>query len=185
MTTKRYNHTNFHKHTFCIFNEVHSDAIRELNPNYKSKSGSWYYFTEEGVFRLSNHWSRVANCRWRLQTNPQLHHSENTRTRLGFAKWADFYSDNEHEKLYFITVDFDQQTANYFHKQSSNYQSEFVLRTASETVKMIKQIRILLQESAWTNHLKEMDIAVLRQRIITELIISNCTFQEIRRHYLP
>lgn len=179
------NKTNFHKYTFCIFNEVHSDAIRELKPNYKSKSGSRYYFTAEGVFRLSNHWSRVANCRWRLQANPQLHKSDNTRTRLGFAKWTDFYSDNEHEKLYFITVDFDQEVANYFHKQSSNYQSEFVLRTASETLKVIKQIRILLQESAWAKHLKEMDIAILRQKIIIELLISNRTFQEIRRNYLP
>lgn len=179
------NKTNFHKHTFCIFNEVPFGAIQELKPNFKSKSGSWYYFTGEGVFRLSNHWSRVANCRWRLETNPQLPITNNSRNRLGFAKWTDFYSDNEHEKLYFITVDFDQQVANYFHKQSHNYQSEFVLRTASETIKVIKQIRILLQESAWAKHLKEMDIAILRQKIITELITSNTTFQEIRRNYLP
>lgn len=185
MITKKYNCKNFHKYTFCIFNEVHFDTIKQLKHNYKSKSGSWYYFTEEGVYRLSNHWSRVANCRWRLQANPQLPVTNNNRTRLGFAKWTDFYSDNEHEKLYFIEVNFDNQTANYFHKQSPNYQSKLVLRTASETLKVIKQIRILLQEPAWAKHLKEMDIAILRQKIITELITSNRTFQEIRRNYLP
>lgn len=184
MTTK-INKINFHKHSFCIFKEVHFDAIKDLKSNYKSKSGSCYYFTDEGVFRLSNHWSRVANCRWRLEPNLQLQNRSSYRTRLGFAKWTDFYSDNEHEKLYFIEVDFTQQTANYFHKESSNYQKEFVLRTASETMKIIKQIRVLLQESNWAKYLKEMDIAILRQKIITELLTSNRTFQEIRQSYLP
>ncbi len=185
MAIVKYNRNNFHKHSFCIFKEVDFAALKELKLNYKSKSGSSYYFTDEGVFRLSNHWSRVANCRWRLEPNLQLQNRSDNRTRLGFAKWTDFYSDNEYEKLYFIIVDFEQQTANYFHKESPNYQREFVLRTAYDTMKTIKQIRVLLQESAWAKHLKEMDIAVLRQKIITELLTSNRTFQEIRRHYLP
>jgi hypothetical protein len=185
MTTNEYNCRNFHKYTFCIFKEVHFDAIKELKPNYKSKSGSSYYFTEVGVFRLSNHWSRVANCRWRLDANLQLQKTNNNRTRLGFAKWTDFYSDNEHEKLYFITVDFDQQVANYFHKQSPNYQSRLVLRTASETMKTIKQIRLLLNETSWAKYLKEMNIDTLRKEIIEQMITTDASFQQIRSNYLP
>lgn len=183
--SNKINKINFHKHTFCIFHEVHSDAMREFKPNYKSKSGSWYYFTQDGVYRLSNHWSRVANCRWRLEANPQIPKKASSRMRLGFAKWTEFYPDNEQEKLYFITVDFDQQTAHYFHKQSSKYQNELVLRTAADAIKVVKQIRILLQESAWAKHLKKIDIAILRQQIITELMTTNRTFQAIRSHYLP
>lgn len=185
MTTKNHNCKNFHKHSFCIFKEVDFSTLKELKINYKSKSGSSYYFTEEGVFRLSNHWSRVANCRWRLEANPQLQNTNDKRIRLGYAKWTDFYSDNEHEKLYFIEVDFAQQTANYFHKLSPNYQSKLVLRTASEAMKTIKQIRILLNETSWAKHLKEINIDTLRKEIIEQIIITNVSFQEIRRNYLP
>ena len=71
MTTKTYNKTNFHKHTFCIFHEVDFDVVKELKPNYTSKSGSSYYFVESGVYRFSNHWGRAANCKWRLSRNSE------------------------------------------------------------------------------------------------------------------
>ena len=69
MPIETYNKTNFHKHTFCIFQEVDFELIKNLKLNFKSKSGSSYYFVENGVYRLSNHWSRVANCKWRLDKN--------------------------------------------------------------------------------------------------------------------
>lgn len=171
--------------------------------NYKSKSGSSYYFVENGVYRLSNHWSRVANCRWRLDrnSNNQIPNSNNqspnsnneisnsnnkipnsNRTRLGFAEWKDFYPDNDFEKLYFIEINEDNEV-NYFHKNGSNYSNQ-ILRTTSETTKMIKQIRTLLEETAWAKYLKEENIEILRKQIINQLINSNQSFQEIRRNYL-
>ena len=51
--TKSYNKYNFHNHTFCIWNEVDFDKIKELKINYKSKSGSSYIFTEIGVYRIN------------------------------------------------------------------------------------------------------------------------------------
>lgn len=99
MTSKIYNKTNFHQHTFCVFQEVLLVEIQNLNPNYKSKSGSSYYFLEMGVFRLSNHWGRAANCKWRLESNTT---QSTNRTRLGFANWTSFHNDNDIEKLYFI-----------------------------------------------------------------------------------
>ncbi len=181
MNTTIYNRNNFHKYTFCIYKEVALEAIDELKLQYKSKSGSCYYFVEEGVYRLSNHWGRAANCRWRLVTNEE---KTTTRTKLGFAKWTDFYPDNEVDKLYFIEANFDNQSVQFYHKGNENYSSAVVLRTASETMKRIKQIRLLFEETAWTKYLKEENVAVLRKEIIQKLVDSNVSFQEIRSYYL-
>lgn len=180
MATKVYNKSNFHKHTFCIFQEVDLDAIKDLKLSYKSKSGSSYYFVENGVYRLSNHWGRAANCKWRLTSDIK----NNNRIKLGFAKWTDFYPDNDFEKLYFIEVNYSNKTAHFFHKQNKNYTSDYVLRNASETTKVIKQIRTLFDETAWAKYLKEENIEILRKEIIQKLTQSNQSFQEIRKAYL-
>jgi hypothetical protein len=182
MPPKTYSKTNFHNYTFCIFQEVGLETIQDLSLNYKSKSGSCYYFTKSGVYRLSNHWGRAANCKWRL-----VHLNDNknsSRTKLGYANWSDFYPDNDYEKLYFLKVDYDTQTVHFYHKQSQEYTSEKVLRTATETTKLIKQIRTLFDETAWTKYLKDENIEVLRKEIIEELINTNKSFQEIRKEYL-
>lgn len=179
---KTYNKLNFHKHTFCIFKEVAFESISDLKLNYKSKSGSSYYFVENGVYRLSNHWSRVANCRWRLDKNSNIQIPNSNRIKLGFAEWKDFYPDNDFEKLYFIEINSDNEV-NYFHKNGSNYSNQ-ILRTTSETTKVIKQIRTLLEETAWAKYLKEENIEILRKQIVEQLISTNQTFQEIRRNYL-
>lgn len=184
MTTTKYNRTNFHKHTFCIFHEVEVTVLGSLQLNYRSKSGSSYYFTEDGVYRLSNHWSRVANCRWRLQENSKLKKENSNRIKLGFARWNEFYPDNEFEKLYWIQVDFDQKTATFHHKNSPNYSKEKVLRTANETAKVIKQIRLLFIENNWAKYLQPMNSEDLRKEIILQLVETNQSFNEIRRNYL-
>jgi hypothetical protein len=188
MTIKTYNKTNFHKYTFCIFNEVNSDVIKDLKLNFKSKSGSSYYFVENGVYRLSNHWGRAANCKWRLiNSNDNSNFNDNKkneRTKLGFANWKDFYSDNDSEKLYFTEVNHEKQSVNFYHKQSESYSSNKVLRTSNETTKLIKQIRNLLDETAWIKHLKSDNVEELRKQIIDRLINSNQSFQEIRRDFL-
>jgi hypothetical protein len=179
-----YTKNNFHKNTFCIFKQVDLSEIENLKLNFKSKSGSSYFFTEVGVYRLSNHWSRVANCRWRLLPNSKEKNTNSNRTKLGFALWTDFYPDNDFEKLYFIEVDFELKEVNYFHKNGTNYNKNKVLRTAIETTKTIRQIRTLLEETAWAKYLKEDNIEILRKEIIENLINTNLTFQEIRKSYL-
>lgn len=184
MPIKTYNKTNFHKYTFCIFKEVDVDAIKDLKLHYKSKSGSCYYFVESGVYRLSNHWSRVANCKWRLDANSKLQTSNSNRTKLGYANWSDFYSDNDIDKIYFLEADYESKTVNFYHKQSSNYSSDKVLRSSSETTKIIKQIRTLFEETAWAKYLNEDNIDVLRKDVIEEMMTTNQTFQEIRKRLL-
>lgn len=172
---KSYNRTNFHKHTFCVFREVALAEIENRKPDYTSKSGSSYYFTENGVYRLSNHWSRVANCRWRLESNI----SDPSRTKLGFAYWSNFHRDNESEKLYFVTVDLQNKTVSYQHKENAK-NGNAIIRTASETAKIVKQIRHLLETDSWARYL-DGDSETLRQQIIAQLITTDRSLAEIKR----
>ncbi|MEC4005616.1 hypothetical protein OX283_013175 [Flavobacterium sp. SUN052] len=187
MQIKTYNKTNFHKYTFCIYHEVDFDSVKNLEPNYKSKSGSSYYFVENGVYRLSNHWSRVANCRWRIVKNNYVKLSavevpNSKKDKLGFAKWSDFHQDNDFDKLYFIEMNAANEV-NYFHKNNENYSNQ-ILRTSVETTKVIKQIRTLLEETAWAKYLNNDDVATLRKEIIEKMITTNQTFNKIRQDYL-
>lgn len=181
MNTTRYNRTNFHRHTFCVFQQVDLAVIENRKPDYKSKSNSSYYFTEDGVYRLSNHWGRAANCKWRLQSLPTATAS---RTKLGFALWSSFHADNDTEKLYFITVDFEAKTAYYQHKGSELFREEYVLRTASSTTKIIKSIRDILTQDAWAKHFNGIPIIELRKRIVHQLLTTDRTLQEIKKEIL-
>lgn len=178
MSTKTYTKFNFHQHTFCVFQEVSFDSIQNLHPNYKSKSGSSYFFTENGVFRLSNHWGRAANCKWRLESNKE--YSAN-RTRLGFANWSSFHNDNDFEKLYFIEVNFDDKTVNYFHKNSKAIPQNAQLKTSSATTKTIKTIRNLLENEGWAKYYDDKNIVELRKNIITQLVETNLSLIEIKQ----
>ncbi|RZJ64224.1 MAG: hypothetical protein EOO50_16375 [Flavobacterium sp.] len=117
-----FDRNNFHKNTFCVFRAT---AIPRRKPDFVSRSGSRYWFSDEGVTRHSNHWGRAAKCKWRLVLS-----EVSSREKTGFAKWNDFMRDNEFERLYFISIQ--HGIANYFHKDSGDYRGE-LLRTASET----------------------------------------------------
>ena len=55
--------------------------------DYVSPSGSAYKYTEEGVYRISNHWlHNVASCNWTIDGS----FYNESRPLLGFCKWADF-----------------------------------------------------------------------------------------------
>ena len=180
MATKTHNRTNFHCHTFCVFEEVNTAVIANLILDYKSKSGSSYYFTDTGVYRLSNHWGRAANCKWRLISKEVANSS---RTRLGFALWTSFHEDNDNEKLYFIAVDFENRVVTYHHKNSADDIPGGTLRTAAETTKIIKDIRHLLTTESWAKYYK-LPIVALRATIIGKLITENLSLTDIKRELL-
>ena len=179
MSRKIYNRSNFHRHTFCVFHEVEMDVVSDKQPDYKSKSGSSYYFIETGVYRLSNHWGRAANCKWRLDAN-----LENTsRTKLGFALWKDFYTDDDSQKIYFITVDYDQKMVNYQHKDSPEYNHGLLLRTAPAVTKTIKEIRNLFSDESWARHY-DAPIEFIRESIINQLLTTDKPLMQIKRELL-
>jgi hypothetical protein len=175
MAIKKYNRSNFHKHTFCVFTEVPFTEIENKKYNYKSRSGSIYYFTDDGVYRLSDHWGRAAHCKWRLESsNPNT-----TKLKLGFALWTSFHWDNDAGKLYFINIDFSTGKVTYEHKDSGNYDGKALLRSASDTTKTIRQIRNLLSTESWAKYF-EGDIAELRTKIIERMIATNLSLSEIK-----
>lgn len=178
MDNKKYNKTNFHKHTFCIFKEVGILEINGLKPNYTSKSGSSYYFTEKGVYRVSNHWGRAANCKWRLQADES---TSKERTKIGYADWSGFHPDNDTQKLYGIEVDFVANTVNYNHKNNLHPDSLSMLRTASETTKRIKLIRQILTTDDWSKYIEFDDLNNLKKAIIGQLIITDKPLQAIKK----
>ncbi|WP_394758210.1 hypothetical protein [Flavobacterium sp.] len=167
------------KNTFCVFNEVEVQIVENLIPNYKSEAGSHYFYTETGMYRLSNHWGRLANSKWRLIA---LEPESASKTKLGFAKWDDFYPDNDFENLYYLEADFNKQTIMYQHKNNPKYDKNEVLRNSVETAKRIKQARNILTLTNWAKHFSNENIDELRKKIVNELIFANTSLEEIKRN---
>ena len=181
MTNKTYSKLNFHSYTFCIWKEVLFTEISDLKISYKSQSGSQYIFTTEGLYRISNHWGRVANCHWRLIPLTQFKNQQNI---VGFANWSDFYSNDDTSKLFFIKVDFETQDINFYHKLSSDGSENIVLRNAKDTAKTIRILKEVLTETDWAKYLKYDDLEVLRKEVVAELVNSEKRFLEIKKQYL-
>jgi hypothetical protein len=132
-----------------------------------------YFYTENGVYRKSNHWGRVANCRWKLITNTAY---KNQQIVIAFVNWIDFYPINSAEKIFFIDVNFEEKTAKIIAK---NEKHDNQLFTFSEAQKRIKQIMLLFKDDKWAKYFDE-DITVLRKEIIVKYINSNSTLQLIK-----
>ena len=189
---KGYNKFNFHKHTFCVFKEVDFSDIKDMKPSYISKSGSSYYFTEDGLYRVSNHWGRAANCRWKLEASSIIMSNtglvdknlKQVQIKIGYAKWTDFYPNNEQENLFYIQVDFDAKTVDFNHKNNPNYDGNSICRNASETAKRIKICKEVLLENKWYKYLEYNSIELLKIEIINELLTTNNSFIEIKKKYL-
>ena len=105
---KKINKDNYFLSTRCTFK-----ACQRPNrePDYTSKSGSRYWYTDSGVYRESSHWSRiygvsehdllftslrecsrVSSCFWILKIHDTT--SERT-TKCGFAQWDKFKYNNK------------------------------------------------------------------------------------------
>lgn len=80
---------NFYDHTACNWNEVDDKLF--VKPDYVSDSGSKYWYTDNGVYRMSNHWGfGVGSCDWTLNSHPELSYRDEGSDRLGYAEWKDF-----------------------------------------------------------------------------------------------
>ena len=130
------------------------------------------------MYRISNHWGRVANCHWRLVPLAEFKSQHNI---VAFANWTDFYSNDDTSKLFFIKVDFDTQEVNFYHKQSAENQESICLRNAKETAKTIRTIKQVLTETDWAKHLIFNDLEILRKEVVIELVTTNKSFLEIKK----
>ncbi len=175
---KKYNKNNFFNQTYCVFKGAELYKIRKRKPNYRSESGSTYYYTTKGVYRLANHWGRAARCKWRLDSNLP---AEIDDLRLGFAEWTDFKEYvSDTSDSYYIHVDFEKKKVDYMHKEDEAYDGVAVIRTAEATRKIIKQIKNLLEDYKWAKYY-DYDIEELREIVITDLINTTKTLQDIKQ----
>ena len=177
---KKYNKNNFFKHTFCDWELMPFDIIEGKKPNYKSDKGSCYYFEEDGLYRYSNHWGRVANCRWKLSVNDDSLQKVSQAYYVGYATWTSFFPNNENEATYVIVVDFDKKEISFNHFMQ-NENCSLYKRNATETAKRISEIKKVLLSSDWARYLDFEDIESLRKLIVNELINTNKSLLDIKR----
>jgi hypothetical protein len=178
---KKYTKYNFHKNTFCIFKEVGYDLVKDIRIDYKSKSGSSYIYTENGVYRIADHWGRASDCRWRLEGLKEI---KNQQFSVGYAEWKDFHENDEVSQLFFIDIDFENKKAHFHHKKSKLFEEKYFLRNANEVSKTLRIIHQILKEESWAKYLEYKDIDVIRFEICTSLQCSNDTFLKIKNKYI-
>ena len=178
-SVKKFNRNNFFKNTYCVFKGVPLREISRRKLHYRSESGSTYYYTTNGVYRLSNHWGRAAKCNWRLVSEIPV---EIDDLRLGYADWTDFRENlGEEIDAYYIAVDFETKTVSYKHKDNPAYDQVAIVRPVDATRKLIKQIKNLLEDHKWAKYYDYDDLDEFRKEVVLELINTSKSLNEIRR----
>ncbi len=171
----KYHKFNFYRNTYCEFAMQEVIFFDEMKAHFQSKSGSYYYYTEDGVFRYSNHWGRVANCRWKIQGINQY---KNQKYYVGYANWSDFYPLNSTDKVYYLEVDY-QKACVVIKRIKNDKEEKYFLMTADFAHKRLKQIQTLFKEYKWASYYNA-EIEELRKNIIDKLITTNKSLQELK-----
>lgn len=89
--------TNFHDATKAIFHLRPLAEKPHRKPDFVSPSGSRYWKTRNGVYRLSNHWGEaIRSCDWWLFDGE----TECDGKALGFCRFCDMRRDIHEEAVY-------------------------------------------------------------------------------------
>lgn len=173
---KTYHHSNFFKYTYCEFEQVSDDFFLNNKPHYTSKSGSNYFYTDEGVYRYSNHWGRVANCRWKISG---IEDYKNQCYYVGYSNWLDFYPLNNFEKTFYLEQNLENDIPKIYRvKEGSS--SACYLMTLEFAQKRLKQIKSLFKDYKWAQYYNQ-DIELVRKQLITKLINSEESLQKLKQ----
>lgn len=170
MCKTAYHQHNFYRNTFCVFEIVAQFPLEKFH--YTSKKGSAYHFTPDGVYRRSNHWGRVGNCRWKLAGNNKMQNQY-----IGYASWDSFYPNSDHQAFFYIRktstgYDFD-------HYLSPDCDGKAVRKTSKETQNTLRKIKEL-DDPIWVKHYPELVWnESVKEKIIHQLIYTRKTFREI------
>jgi len=77
------------------------DSRPERRPDYSSKNRKGrvhnsYFYTSEGLYRVSDHWGRVAQCEWKLQgvVEEVDECTVGDGNLIGFISWKDLEVKN-------------------------------------------------------------------------------------------
>jgi len=150
--------------------------FEEKKAHFQSKSGSYYSYTDEGVYRYSNHWGRVATCRWRIKG---IDTYKNQAYYVGFAKWQDFYPLNDVDKVFYLEVNFETKQAKILRLLSENT-SNVYLMNASFAHQRLKQVQTLFKEYKWAKYI-DAPIDELREVLINKLLNTNKDVAVLKR----
>jgi len=173
---KSYHNFNFFKHTYCEFVMKSESFFLENKIHYKSKSGSLYFYTSKGVYRYSNHWGRVANCRWKING---IENYKNQDRYVGYANWSDFYPLNNYDKAFYI--DPNTQNGNgKIYRIKENHSTNNFLMTLEFALKRLKQIKLLFKDDRWALYFNE-NVEMVRSKLITKLINSDKPLQALKQ----
>ena len=170
----KYHQFNFFKHTFCEFKSFPEEFFKEKSIHFKSKSGSKYFYTEQGVYRYSNHWGRVANCRWKIKG---IQNYKNQNYYYGYANWKDFYSLNSSEKEFYLDVDYSQERVTICKAELNT--TKFLM-TLNFSLKRIKEIKNIFKENKWASYINE-DVDEVKTVLIKKMVSSDRPLQELKQ----
>ena len=109
---------------------------------------------------------------------------KNQNTTVAYARWTDFYSNDDTSTPFFIKVDPVTNEVNFYYQQSKAKEERVVLRNAKETAKTIRIIKEILTETSWAKYLEYDDLEAFRKEIMLQLVTTTKTFPEIKRAYL-
>lgn len=151
------------------------DFFKDMKAHFQSKSGSYYYYTEEGVFRYSNHWGRVANCRWKIKG---IEGYKNQKYYVGFANWSDFYPLNDTDKVFYLTVDFENEQVKISRIKKEN-DTELFLMTSEMAHQKLKSAQTVFKDTKWMKYLNG-DLKTIQKKVIDELISTHKSLQIIK-----
>ena len=175
--SKTYHKFNFFKHTYCEFESKKINFFEGKSAHYQSKSGSLYFYADDGVYRYSNHWGRVANCRWKIKG---IENYKSQNYYVGFSKWNDFYPLNDTDKVFYLVVNFETKQVKIKRIGKGDDIEEFLM-TSEFAHQRLKQIQTLFKEYKWAKYFDD-DIDVVRKRLITGLVTSNKSIQQLKQY---
>lgn len=150
--------------------------FEEKAVHFKSKSGSYYFYTAEGVFRYSNHWGRVATCRWKIKG---IDAYKSQDFYVGYSRWEDFYPLNDSDVIFYIEVDFNTEQAK-IRRLNSEGNNQCYLMDALLVHKRLKQIQNLFKEYKWAKYIPG-EIDELREMLIKKLLNTNKSLDVLKR----
>lgn len=173
---KTYYKFNFFKYTYCEFEMQEISFFEDKKAHFQSKSGSYYSYTGDGVYRYSNHWGRVATCRWKIKG---IEEYKSQKYYVGFAKWSEFYPLNDADKVFYIEVNFETKQAK-ISRISAEEEHDFYLMNSLLAQQRLKQIQNLFKEYKWAKYINA-DIETIRSLLIDKLISSNVSLDILKR----
>lgn len=122
------NKNNFHQNTIGRFQIV---EIPNGKPDYISKTtwgdvSSIYYYKNDGVIRVSNHWGGVASCQWNLEGLNQngWDKCRKTEIKAGFISFEDLQKNrNMQQEIMILASEGKSNTKEFKDLQNKFFQN--------------------------------------------------------------